>query len=72
MVKWLVLYLKAPAAFKNSWTEENATNTCRESIQNALPSHIYSEYVELSEDEFVESCVLDIMVSRQQRKLEYV
>ncbi|XP_071168616.1 uncharacterized protein [Mytilus edulis] len=55
--------ITAPAAFKNSWTEENATNTCRESIQNALPSHIYSEYVELSEDEFVESCVLDIMAT---------
>ncbi|XP_063435757.1 von Willebrand factor D and EGF domain-containing protein-like [Mytilus trossulus] len=55
--------ITAPAAFKNSWTEENATSTCRESIQNALPSHIYSEYVDLSEDEFVESCVLDIMAT---------
>lgn len=49
-----------PDTFRNGWTEESARQACLESIRNAVPSNLYSDFGDLSEDFFVQTCTMDI------------
>ncbi|CAC5371719.1 unnamed protein product [Mytilus coruscus] len=48
-----------PEVFRNGWTEDTARQTCMKEIQNSLPSEL-TILVDVSVEEFVESCLLDI------------
>ncbi|XP_063435756.1 von Willebrand factor D and EGF domain-containing protein-like [Mytilus trossulus] len=52
--------VSVPDTFRNGWTEESATQSCLESIHNAVPSNLYSDFGDLSEEFFVQTCIMDV------------
>ncbi|XP_071168610.1 von Willebrand factor D and EGF domain-containing protein-like [Mytilus edulis] len=52
--------VSVPDSFRNGWTEESARQSCLESIRHAVPSNLYSDFGDLSEEFFVQTCTMDI------------
>ncbi|CAC5411154.1 unnamed protein product [Mytilus coruscus] len=48
--------------FRNEWTANKAYQTCQEALATAIPADVYSDFVEVDVDNFIQSCVSDIKV----------
>ncbi|XP_052075062.1 von Willebrand factor D and EGF domain-containing protein-like [Mytilus californianus] len=49
--------------FRNGWTADIAYQTCQEALTTAIPSDVYSDFVEVDVENFIQSCVSDIEVT---------
>ncbi|CAC5411168.1 unnamed protein product [Mytilus coruscus] len=49
--------------FRNGWTVDIAYQTCQEALTTAIPSDVYSDFVEVDVENFIQSCVSDIEVT---------
>ncbi|XP_052075063.1 von Willebrand factor D and EGF domain-containing protein-like [Mytilus californianus] len=49
--------------FRNGWTADIAYQTCQEALTTAIPSDVYSNFVEVDVENFIQSCVSDIEVT---------
>ncbi|CAC5411147.1 unnamed protein product [Mytilus coruscus] len=57
--------------FRNGWTADIAYQTCQEALTTAIPSDVYSDYVEVDVENFIQSCVSDIEVTGDKSFLTY-
>ncbi|CAC5411150.1 unnamed protein product [Mytilus coruscus] len=48
--------------FRNGWTADIAYQTCHEALTTAIPSDVYSDFVEVDVENFIQLCVSDIEV----------
>ncbi|XP_052075060.1 von Willebrand factor D and EGF domain-containing protein-like isoform X2 [Mytilus californianus] len=49
--------------FRNGWTADIAYQTCQEALTTAIPSEVYSNFVEVDVENFIQSCVSDIEIT---------
>lgn len=49
--------------FRGNWTEEKANKTCFDRLKNAIPPEISDDVPTFSEEEYIQSCILDIKMT---------